>query len=248
MDTEHKEILYSPSSIAGFTWNIGGQKIKHPFMHVGERMRMALDRSGISQAEIARRLKESPQTVHSWLTTGSIDKRKLVAFARETGTRLEWLITGQGSPTEAPATEGKYLYPRAYDNVVAGLGRGRFNEDYHIEVEGTVPVPASLIAARGWRVERLAVVKTDGLSMWPTLNESEPVVVNLDETKIVSNRVYAINDPDEGLRIKRLSKQRDGRILVRSDNPDKITYPDDYLTPESSTQVVARVVYRSGEL
>lgn len=142
---------------------------------------------------------------------------------------------------------GKYVYPKAYD-VVAGKGSGRFNEHPHLEVAGTIPIPADLIARRGWRVDRLAVVKTDGPSMRPTLNDDEPVVVNLEDTKIVNGKVYAIDDETEGLRIKRLSRQSDGRILVRSDNPDKLLYPDDYLSPGSTTRIVGRVCYRSGEL
>lgn len=142
----------------------------------------------------------------------------------------------------------KYFYPKAYENVVAGKGSGRFNEEPHIEIEGVVAVPLALIRDRGWRPERLRVVATDGLSMYPTLGEDEPVVVNLDESKLVSGKVYAIEDSDEGLRIKRLYRQNDGRIRVVCDNPDKLHFPDDYITPESNTRIVARVVYRSGEL
>jgi phage repressor protein C with HTH and peptisase S24 domain len=194
----------------------------------------------------------SAQAVQKWLNGGNITDRSLERLLRHEpyrsrGVTKEWVRYG-ATPSVAGAAPGKYLFPRAYENVIAGLGTGRFNEDYTIEVAGTIAVPANLIRARGWRIERLAVVQTDGRSMEPTLNEDEPVVVNLDETKILNNKIYAIEDADEGLRIKRLSKQRDGRVLVRSDNADKFTYPDDYITPESSTRIVGRVCFRSGEV
>jgi transcriptional regulator with XRE-family HTH domain len=144
--------------------------------------------------------------------------------------------------------EGKYLFPRAYEDVVAGLGKGRFNADFHVEIEGTMPVPRDLILSRGWRAERLAVVRTEGASMYPTINDGEPVLINLDDVKIVSGKVYAIEDADEGLRIKRLYQQHDRRIRVVCDNPDKISFPDDFLTPDTQARIVGRVVYRSGEL
>lgn len=194
----------------------------------------------------------SAQAVQKWMAGGNATDDTLERLVsnepyKSRGVTVEWIRYGTGF-VGVRESRGKYAYPRLYENVVAGLGNGRFNDDPHVEVEGTVAVPIALIVARGWRIERLAVVNTDGLSMYPTLGEDEPVVVNLDDVKIVNSKIYAIEDEDEGLRIKRLARQRDGRILVRSDNPDKLTFPDDYITPESKTRVVARVVYRSGEL
>ena len=146
------------------------------------------------------------------------------------------------------------MFPRGYEDVVAGLGRGHLNEQYQIEVDGEIAVPAALIAARGWRIERLAVVHTKGNSMYPTLYDGQPVVLNLDETRVLPDpttgapQIYAIEDADEGLRIKRLSRLNDRRIKVTSDNKNELLYPDDFITSESTTRVVGRVCYRSGEL
>jgi phage repressor protein C with HTH and peptisase S24 domain len=142
---------------------------------------------------------------------------------------------------------GKYYFPMAYENVTAAQGAGRLNEEPHLEVEGKIAVPMALINERGWRPAALRVAKTDGQSMKPTLGEDESVVINLDDTKLVNGKIYAIED-DDGVRIKRLRRLGDGRIEVSSDNADKFTYPTDYITPESRTRIVARVVYRSGEL
>jgi phage repressor protein C with HTH and peptisase S24 domain len=186
------------------------------------------------------------QTVQKWMDGGGASDEvleRLVNSERFRGQAytVPWIRYGVQA-------QNKYLYPRAYENVIAGLGPGRFNDDFHVEVAGAVAIPSSLVGARGWRVERLAVVKTEGLSMYPTLGENEPVVVYLDDVKLVSGKVYAIEDEDEGLRIKRLFRQSDRRIRVVCDNPDKMMYPDDWITPDTKTRIVGRVVYRSGEL
>lgn len=221
---------------------------------------------GIKQVDLATRLNVSEQVITNWKSRG-IPKSRLfeIASALEI-TGEEYLELARPAPGRSKSAaprfsrtrrpdaadgelpEGKYLFPRAYADVVAGLGRGRFNADFHVEVEGTMPVPRDLIAARGWNIARLAVVNTEGPSMYPTINDGEPVLINLDDVKIVSGRVYAIESPDEGLRIKRLYRESDGRILVRSDNPDKLVFRDEWLTPDSQARVVGRVVYRTGEL
>jgi hypothetical protein len=196
----------------------------------------------------------SAQAVQKWMNGGNLTDRtleRLLSSPPFRGSRYtkEWIRYGTRSPPSvAEVTPGKYLYPRGYANVIASLGHGRINDDFHIEIAGSIPIPASTIITRGWKIERLAVVNTDGLSMNPTLGEDEPVVINLDETKLTSGKIYAIEDIDEGLRIKRLFRQNDGRIRVVCDNPDKLTYPDDYITPDSRTRIVGRVCYRAGEL
>lgn len=225
---------------------------------------LVLLQGALTRAELAEKIATDVRQVGHWFMDPSKEGYRKIGDrkAREIEAAFEkppfWMDTPHHSVLEntfdvMPVAmrdalpTGKYLFPRLYENVIAGLGAGRFNDDFHIEVDGTIAVPAALITSRGWNIAQLAVVNTDGLSMFPTLNDGEPVVVNLADTKILSGKVYAIEDEDEGLRIKRLTKQRDGRILVRSDNPDKLNYPDDYITP-SRTRVVGRVCYRSGEL
>jgi phage repressor protein C with HTH and peptisase S24 domain len=141
----------------------------------------------------------------------------------------------------------RYVFVRKYDDVRGGLGSGKFNED-HVEVSGTHAYRLDMILAKGWRPEALVVIRAEGDSMTPTVNDGDVVLVNTDETAIVSGLLYAIEDPDNGVRIKRLRKMLDGRVRVESDNPDKRMHPDDYLTPDSRARVIGRAVDRSGAL
>lgn len=104
---ERKALLYDSSSIAELSGEPSAGKIKHCFMTdadiLAEKLRTALKKSGITQADLARRIAAamsidvSPQDVHSWLKTGRISKPKLAAFARETNSDVAHLL-GEPSP------------------------------------------------------------------------------------------------------------------------------------------------------
>lgn len=49
---------------------------------------------GISQADLARAIGESPQTVQNWKTRGAIPANKIAAVARELQTSTDWLLSG----------------------------------------------------------------------------------------------------------------------------------------------------------
>lgn len=90
-------------------------------------------------------------------------------------------------------------------------------------------------------------VKVHGNSMYPLLHNGDSVVVNLAETNIINDKVYALRYGDE-LRIKRLYRKLDGGLILHSDNPDFI--PRDEEVPpsvvESSIAIVGRVRDKSG--
>jgi phage repressor protein C with HTH and peptisase S24 domain len=81
--------------------------------------------------------------------------------------------------------------------------------------------------------------------MYPSISDGDVVLINTLDRTIKNGNVYAFKT-DEGARIKRLFKLLDGRVRVSSDNPDKLTYPDEYLTPGMEVQILGKVVHRSG--
>lgn len=80
-------------------------------MSLPDRMRKAQDHAGLSNAEIARRMGVSPQAVNGWYKTGTIQKRNLVRFAKETGADLGHLMGGGESTVEEEAAS--YRTPTA---------------------------------------------------------------------------------------------------------------------------------------
>jgi transcriptional regulator with XRE-family HTH domain len=169
----------------------------------------------------------------------------LIGAAERLGVSLDHLVRGDESGVAEP--QAKYVYPPILKDIRLRAGQSKFPETEFEEIEGRVPIPRSVLDARGWRLERLKVLLTEGLSMFPTINDHEPMVINLDETRLVSGRTFAIQEGDGGPRVKRLYDMGESRIRVASDNQDRITYPDEFITPESEARIVGRA-YRLGDL
>lgn len=68
---------------------------------VRERIRIAIQRAGVTQEQVAEACGVSGPAVNQWLTgkTRTIDPGYLVEVAACTNTSLNWLMTGKGNPT-----------------------------------------------------------------------------------------------------------------------------------------------------
>ena len=113
------------------------------------------------------------------------------------------------------------------------------------EVGGRHAFRKDWIIKKGFNPTLLRVLDVEGDSMSPYINDGDVVLVNTDDKRIINQEVYAIRVQDE-LMVKRLFKQMDGRVRVISDNPDKNSYPDDWLTPDSGAEILGKVVHRAG--
>ena len=83
-----------------------------------------------------------------------------------------------------------------------------------------------------------------GDSMTEFLQDGDTVLIDMGQTMIKDNEVYAINMHGE-VRIKRLSRTFDGGVQIRSDNT---RYPTETLTPSQaeSLRILGRLVWRAG--
>jgi phage repressor protein C with HTH and peptisase S24 domain len=90
----------------------------------------------------------------------------------------------------------------------------------------------------------LRTCEVTGDSMEPYLQDGDTVLIDLGQTELMDNEIYAIRYGDE-LRIKRLSKRFDGGIMVRSDNP---AYPMETIGESDleHVQVIGRMLWRGG--
>jgi hypothetical protein len=205
-----------------------------------------------SSAAFAEEIGETRQTVSNWKTRG-IPLGAVEKVARAMGlTYDQYMAAARGElplpqATVAAEPPGKYVLVPAY-NTIVGLGPGRFNE-HHVEVSGEFAYPLSWIQKNGWRVEDLAVTFGEGESMRDTIFDGDRLLVHLRENdlrKMLSGQIYAIEDPYNGARVKRLFKLPDGRVIVRSDNKNGL-YPDETLTPnDTDARIIGRIVDRAG--
>src|SRR5512134_1071331 len=67
---------------------------------VRERIRLAMQRAGVTQGQVAEACGVSGPAVNQWLTgkTKKIDPRYLADVAACTNASLDWLMTGKGAP------------------------------------------------------------------------------------------------------------------------------------------------------
>src|SRR5512134_1576984 len=67
---------------------------------VRERIRLAMQRAGVTQGQVAEACGVSGPAVNQWLTgkTKNVDPRYLADVAACTNASLDWLMTGQGVP------------------------------------------------------------------------------------------------------------------------------------------------------
>lgn len=145
-------------------------------------------------------------------------------------------------PTAEYKLDDKYAFIRKY-RATAGLGGG--HENHHEEIDGTHAYRRDWLEKMRLTPGALVVVNAEGDSMYPTIFDGDVVLIDTLQKNLISGKVYAFRT-DDGTRVKRLFKQMDGRVRVSSDNPDKMQYPDEFLTPGMTIDIIGRIVHRSG--
>jgi phage repressor protein C with HTH and peptisase S24 domain len=138
--------------------------------------------------------------------------------------------------------DAKYALVRKYA-AQASAGSGAQNE--HEEIDGKHAYRRDWLERKNLNPMLCVVVEADGDSMYPTIHDGDQLLVNRGQRKLINGHVFAFRT-DDGVKVKRLHKQLDGKVRVVSDNPDKMMYPDDYLTPYMEAEIIGEVVHRSG--
>ena len=101
------------------------------------------------------------------------------------------------------------------------------------------------IARRRLNPTKLVTVKVTGDSMEPGIPDGASLTLDTSSTSLRTGKRHAIDYLGEFF-IKRLFKQPDGSILVRSDNPDKERHPDWTITHEHGDAI--RIMGSVGEI
>lgn len=214
-----------------------------------------------TQAEIARALNQSSQTVNNWESRG-ISKSGMLKAQSAFGCSATWLESGEGVMNVESAEPGHGLKPGTYKQVVAShdtdagvthikkvklrLSAGIMG--YQVEPENyegtTLTVPSAWIESRGYASEKLIAIRVRGESMEPTLYADDLVIINTADTVVVDGQVYAVNYEGEAV-IKRLTRDA-GRWWLTSDNSDQRKYHRKSCEGNECI-IVGRVVKRESE-
>lgn len=128
----------------------------------------------------------------------------------------------------------------------ASCGDGYLND--HVEISDGLVFKRDWLRRMNAKPENLYVIYADGDSMEPYIFEGDVVLFDASQTEPRNKHVYVITRPDGGSSIKRLIQNLTGAWVIRSDNPDKTSNPDEMVSATTIHEIpiLGRVIWRGG--
>jgi phage repressor protein C with HTH and peptisase S24 domain len=242
-------------------------------LHFEDRQKAFIDRTGINQGELSGLLKDKSfgglkaRALESaaGLLPGSLDAAEGAPFyaasyhnhvsidtsntrgAKRLTEERKVVRTGNLFPTEdlpQPSEEEFALVPQL--DIAAACGNGRFED--HVVVKGGLAFKKSFLKEYGVPEHAARIIYASGGSMSPRIQDGRVVLINTAERNPIDGRIFAACLPDGGLILKRLVRDYHPMVgetvwILRSDNPDKVMFPDKILPPDDRTVIVGRAVW-----
>ncbi len=141
--------------------------------------------------------------------------QKIAAYYNEPMDRFIQELKKTSCNSAEIITGSDIAYISFYRDIGVSAGHGlEWDSDGQIL---SFPIPLSFLHSKGIAPENALIVKVNGDSMAPTLNDNDLVVIDKNFS-ISLNGVYVIKDNINGLRVKRLDKDKAGNLKVISDN------------------------------
>ena len=221
---------------------------------LGQRVKEQRDKLGWSQKALGKKLKATQAAISEIERGVSKSSKLLVPMANLFGMDVNELMTGvkpvdDGSKAirEANALlEGDSAYVKPY-NPKAVYGNDVSADD--IAVSAPYPLSISAFKEAGFPpFEFLAALRSHGSGMSPTIEDGQILIMNTLDTEPESSKIYLVCI-DKRLFLKRFVYTPAGWLL-RSDNPDKLTYPDFHIRHHdmNNIDIQGRIVWRAGVL
>lgn len=221
-------------------------------MDDSQNSRAALDRliaeRGENYADLSRLIGRNPAYIQQFIKRGTprkLDEDDRRVLARYFGVP-ETLLGGGDRADPAP------VRPRGAPAVVAvprlalgaSAGNGSLDEDER--AQGVMAFDARWLRHLGVRPQRVSIIRVDGESMAPTLNDGDDIMVDHDDdAQRLRDGVYVLR-LDGVLMVKRIAMgPLRGRFSVLSDNPH---YPDWTDIDPGLVDIVGRVVWTGRRL
>jgi phage repressor protein C with HTH and peptisase S24 domain len=126
------------------------------------------------------------------------------------GLSLDWLMEGRAS--ELPSGDIQMVQKLSFrPSAGAGLLL-QYNEPE------TVPIPRHILQRLNLPERKARLLNAAGDSMMPTIQDGEPLIVEVDVDMLVDGKIYVFTI-DESVYVKRL-RRGPGHLVMISDNPD----------------------------
>lgn len=215
-------------------------------MALSDRLVQRMRKLGLSQSELARRVRVSQPTIQAITSGETQNSRHLAKIAIELETTPAWLMGETDDPTEGALvlTEREAIAERLGLAMIPELelgysmGAGSIIEDYR-QIGVRVFDQDWLRGLIRGSFSDLFVARGEGDSMEPTLRDGDVVLIDTAQKDIVrQDAIWALSYGDLGM-IKRVRRRPGGSYEIISDNPNvrPITAADDEMF------VVGRVIW-----
>ncbi|MTW19131.1 helix-turn-helix domain-containing protein [Rhodoplanes serenus] len=160
---------------------------------------------------------------------------KLAKIAKACGVSLDYLVSGSASPEVDTKNWPDKLAIVQNLEFRASAGDGLLVLDQ--ETEAT-PFPKPVVDRLGLRASKARLLRAAGNSMWPTIEDGDPVLVDISDTDVIDGRIYVFTIGDHVL-LKRL-RRRGRKLLMRADNRE--LYPEEEEVPTvEPVRIIGRV-------
>ena len=195
---------------------------KSDFKETLQRLMQAL--SVVSDAELARSLGITPQSVCGARKRGEVPPAWIQTCAAQTGVNAHWLFFGSGPMRLPEAADGELpsiqadcetdliSVPLAEARLSAGTGSLEVNN----HSQGSYAFRGDFLRRKG-NPRRMVLMRVSGDSMVPEIFDNDLVLLDRGQTEISPGRLYAVGFED-AIYIKRIDKLP-GKIVLNSVNP-----------------------------
>lgn len=222
---------------------------------LAERLKIAREKAGLSQAQLAEVIGVSQQSIAKIESGDTLQPRKIKEIAKVLDVSQKWLLLGieenaSLSDFVVGEAESSHLDPAIFADIPVldvELSAGNGCEAEIVEsVIDWFPLRRMDLRKAGVSAANARIVKIWGNSLLPVLNNGDHVAVDISQTNpIRDGDLYAVRD-GVLLRVKVLINQPDGGLIIRSFNKDE--YPDEILTfneRRARIHVIGRVFWSS---
>lgn len=194
---------------------------------LADRLKMAMDISGMSQGALAKASGVAQPTIWRLSSGNARGSTKIVEIANALGVRVEWLSTGSGEMHDAntkagvrtlqtkPQSEGNYRLDVL--DIAVSAGPGVVNSEFVQILRSVEYLPEDAMHMfDGRKAEQIRIINVRGDSMSGTIEPGDLLFVDISVQSFDGDGIYAFLY-DDTAHVKRLQKMKD-KLLVISDN------------------------------
>src|SRR5271163_2360349 len=186
------------------------------------RLRLIMQQFG-SVADLAKAVGVSDNAIYKWVSgRGQPSMTSLVSLAQAAGVSVEWLATGHGSSTKE-ASDSSTTHNATAPGIVSLPGEvvglaGSTSALRSTQIVESLSFQAEWLQRQlGVAPTQVALIEVLGDAMAPTIDEGDLCLIDLRGVRVRYDELYALHDGLD-LSVKRLQREPDGTITIRSDN------------------------------